>query len=824
MPKPVYEFFSENIPAELKNRPQWVGWRFEKRKGKWTKPPINIHTGCGAKSNDPATWSTFGEAVAYWQANKGRIDGVGYVLTEDDPYCLIDFDEVVTDRIIDPQVRKIVDTFNTYTEKSVSGDGLHLICQATKPGDKCRAKVSDTVDVEFYSEKRYFTVTGNALKGMKTIQPCGNEVSVFYRKYFEEKKKEGETIATEGEGKREGSAPGPPSSVAIIHLTEPQILEAIEQQAPGLYGGDTGRYPSASEADAALAQYILYWTGGDSARTAGLMKKSGLYRDKWDSKRKASNYLEVTIAQIRGKMTCFYTGATCKFCQKPIIWKGKTPHNPDETPHNCAVCRDCGKPIIFKKRKPHNLDGKRHHCTTQTKANGSSLPSWAYKSDGKVRIVKGACADAFFDQKAGNLLFSQQSFWAWTEQIWEQDEGSKIRSEIRRFIKNAVGNEPLTAAVVNDIFEQLKMVGYAKAEFDQHKNLIALQNGVLDTETLEFIPHSREFMQTILLGFDYDSTAKAPRWTRILEGWKFKNSTIDRLQEWYGYSLVPTAKLEKCLFIYGGGGNGKGLYLNALLDMLKGNTVSIEPKDLFGRFQLLSLRGKLINACTDISTSEAISAQFKQVVSGEQVTCDVKHKDHVTFCPIAKHLFSANKLLVTRDRSYGFFRRFDVLEFTQTWDESEKDEDLRAYFRENELPGIFNWAIEGLRRLRRNKWKFTPSSEFQSSHKKFQLETNPLAMFVEEHCEFITCEYLEKIDIPAIQWEAYSKTHSVPTDALRESYVVFCNKNGYTPLSAVHVGRQLSGLPQGKRVDLHRKYRYPVPGKKEYYYQGLLLL
>ena len=52
----------QNIPHELKRRPQWVLWRYETRDGKPTKVPYNARTGYRADSTDPATWCSFDEA------------------------------------------------------------------------------------------------------------------------------------------------------------------------------------------------------------------------------------------------------------------------------------------------------------------------------------------------------------------------------------------------------------------------------------------------------------------------------------------------------------------------------------------------------------------------------------------------------------------------------------------------------------------------------------------------------------------------------------------------------------------------------------------
>jgi primase-polymerase (primpol)-like protein len=83
----------ENIPQELRERPQWVLWRYRWREGKdgqagrWCKPPFNARTGRAADATKPSTWSSFAKAWAAYNANRDRWDGIGYCFSKDDPYC-----------------------------------------------------------------------------------------------------------------------------------------------------------------------------------------------------------------------------------------------------------------------------------------------------------------------------------------------------------------------------------------------------------------------------------------------------------------------------------------------------------------------------------------------------------------------------------------------------------------------------------------------------------------------------------------------------------------------------------------------------------------
>ncbi len=154
------EVLAENIPEELRRRPQWVVWKYEKRDevGKPTKVPY-IAGGVGrASSTDSRTWGTFDEAVQALLATPGRYDGVGFVFSSGDPFAGVDLDNCR-----DPETGKleewaaeIVASLDGYAEASPSGTGVHIIVRGKAPNKK-------RGDVEAYSSERYFTMTGRPL-------------------------------------------------------------------------------------------------------------------------------------------------------------------------------------------------------------------------------------------------------------------------------------------------------------------------------------------------------------------------------------------------------------------------------------------------------------------------------------------------------------------------------------------------------------------------------------------------------------------------------------------------------------------------------------
>ena len=95
--------------------------------------------------------------------------------------------------------------------------------------------------------------------------------------------------------------------------------------------------------------------------------------------------------------------------------------------------------------------------------------------------------------------------------------------------------------------------------------------------------------------------------------------------------------------------------------------------ELFDRFKVARLRNRLVNLGTDIETNNVLDARFKKLVSSEPQIAEMKHRDPFEFRPYAKLLFSANEFIPSRDRSYGFFRRFQIIRFERIFKESEQD-------------------------------------------------------------------------------------------------------------------------------------------------------
>ena len=147
---------AETIPAQLTVRPQWVVWKAVGDKP--DKVPYSFRTGHRASSTDLLTWGKFQEALEAYE--NGDFAGLGFVFSSADPYTGIDVDNCVDvdgDGEIAGWALEIVRYFDSYTERSATGTGLHVIVRGDVPNRR-------KGDVEVYSSKRFFTVTGHAVE------------------------------------------------------------------------------------------------------------------------------------------------------------------------------------------------------------------------------------------------------------------------------------------------------------------------------------------------------------------------------------------------------------------------------------------------------------------------------------------------------------------------------------------------------------------------------------------------------------------------------------------------------------------------------------
>jgi primase-polymerase (primpol)-like protein len=289
-----------DVPPELRGVRQWVAWdwRWLPAARAWTKPPLCPGTGRSASHTDPATWGTFGQAVAL--AQRRGLAGIGVVLTRELGLVGVDLDKCVArdSGEIAPWAREIVERLDSFTQRSPSGTGLRVFCRATLPawalagaGDGRRRG-----PVEVYQARRYLTVTSMRVPGTPgRIEPRQAAVEAWLAELFP---------PTGGDE----AAPPPPADA--VALDDAALLARMFASARGpairrLWEGDAADHGGdVSAADLALCDHLAFWTDRDAARIDRLFRASARYRAKWERE----DYRRCTIAKALAAVTEGYRG------------------------------------------------------------------------------------------------------------------------------------------------------------------------------------------------------------------------------------------------------------------------------------------------------------------------------------------------------------------------------------------------------------------------------------------------------------------------------------------------------------------------------------
>lgn len=280
---PAPRFDYSRIPQEMRQVNNWICWRAEpdpKSHSGIKKLPVNPLTGRNASTNNPDTWSSFSDAVNA----APRFSGIGFVFAGSG-FFGIDIDDMPLDS---DEVREIVDTMQTYTERSQSGNGLHLIARGSLPGDDMRRG-----KIEMYAKNRYFVMTGDQL-GEYGIRDCTETIRPIYERYSRRSGSQQPLPVS--------SEPMPaPMPTAGAQLSDEDVLRIASTAANSgkflaLWHGDTSQYgDDESRADAALCSMLAFYTK-DAGQIDRLFRSSCLMREKWDEKRGKSTYGAITAA------------------------------------------------------------------------------------------------------------------------------------------------------------------------------------------------------------------------------------------------------------------------------------------------------------------------------------------------------------------------------------------------------------------------------------------------------------------------------------------------------------------------------------------------
>jgi putative DNA primase/helicase len=340
--------------------------------------------------------------------------------------------------------------------------------------------------------------------------------------------------------------------------------------------------------------------------------------------------------------------------------------------------------------------------------------------DLKAPYTTAQLALAWLAQEGRPARYHRGVFYRWERAAYLEVAGDDMRTSVYGFLAecqtlSAQEVRPNTA-MVNNILDSLRAKALVASNTEPPawldglpeppaEEIIACQNGLLHLRTLTLLTHTPAFFAFNALDFAFDPAAPEPHQflTFLEQLWPDDRTSIETLQEIFGYCLTPDTRQQKVFLVVGPPRSGKGT-IGRVIRRLVGADSVIAPTlaGLGTNFGLAPLIGKRVAIVSDARiggrADQSVIVERLLSISGEDaLTIDRKYLPAWTGRLQTRFLILTNELLHLADASGALVSRLIVLILTESFlgreDQGLTDRLLR------ELPGILNWSIDGWRRL-----------------------------------------------------------------------------------------------------------------------------
>lgn len=379
------------------------------------------------------------------------------------------------------------------------------------------------------------------------------------------------------------------------------------------------------------------------------------------------------------------------------------------------------------------------------------------------------------------------------EQERQDKDEPKAAHKVTRTLINDVVAATESISVIPDHVEEGTWID-DQAGIREMRNYVSFQNGLLELDAVLagkdenecVLEHSPKWFNTVALPYAFGPKGKCPKWREFLaHNLEGDQERINQVQEWAGYLLLPDTGLQKFLVLEGEGANGKSVYCSAIEALLGKDNVSHVPLEIFGdRFSRTQTIGKLANIAADAGeVDKTAEGYLKSFISGEMMFFDRKGIDGLSKYPTARLMIGCNNRPRFSDRTSGIWRRMILVPWRVQIAEADQVPNMDKpwwWEQSGELPGMFNWALVGLARLR-DQGHFSQSTVSGNALQDYKHEMNPAGAFL---AEFV---------------EAAEDHEFVRSSWLYKLYSGWAKESGYKALGASMFGKEVSRRFEGSK-------------------------
>ena len=308
-------------------------------------------------------------------------------------------------------------------------------------------------------------------------------------------------------------------------------------------------------------------------------------------------------------------------------------------------------------------------------------------------------------------------------------------------LSNTNGKDAMLKEVVH-----LGKTAVKNCDFDNDKELLNCENGVVDLRTGKMKPHSKEMMMSKSTGLNIDMENEPTRWVQYLnEVFQGDQQLIEYVQCALGYSLTGY-NIEQCMFqLVGVGSNGKSVFIEVIQNILGDYSVEVDKDTLLAKSyntggnaspDIAKIDGARLLTANEPNDGDRINETLiKCLVGGDKIIARKLYGNQFEFKPMCKLWISTNYKLTIRGRDDGIWRRQRIIPFNRKFEGSEVDKFLPEKLKK-EYPQILGWCVKGAMKWFKGAEMKAPVI-IQDAVKEYRSEMDVVSSFLRDNVNIV---------------------------------------------------------------------------------------
>ena len=337
----------------------------------------------------------------------------------------------------------------------------------------------------------------------------------------------------------------------------------------------------------------------------------------------------------------------------------------------------------------------------------------------------------------------------WTR-VDEIDILNSLDVEVESFVT-------INRTMKGQIMDALKRIGRLNMPPKPKKTWVQFRNITVDIETSERMPITPKYFFTNPIPWKLGTSEETPVLDSLFKEW-VGEEYLDTLYEIAAYCLIPDYPIHRIFCFLGSGMNGKSTYMSILHRFLGMHNITSTELDILikSNFEAAKLHKKL--ACfmgeTNFSGMKKTS-MLKRLSSGtDLISFEFKNKNPFDDYNYAKLIIATNALPETLDKTVGFYRRWLLVDFPNTFTEAR---DILIEIPDEEYENLARKSVNILKELLKTR-NFTNEGDIAERERRYEDSSNPLQKFLKEQTIIDPNSFVYKYEF-AQEMEVWLKTH-----------------------------------------------------------------